>query len=125
MDSRDYEMIRLAAQAIYDKKGQNILGIDVKGISSLTDAFLIAEGSVPQHVKALADEISRRVEKTYQLTPIHVDGLQEGDWIVLDFGDLMIHLFVPELRQHYALEELWHEGRIVDLRIQIPEQAES
>lgn len=104
------------AQAIYDKKGFNILVLDVREICTMTDYFIIAEGTVDRHVKALSqtivDELARR-----GLEPLHIEGQQEGDWVVLDYGDFVIHLFIPELREKYALEELWQEGQIVDVKI--------
>lgn len=112
------KLLTAIAQAIYDKKGFNILILDVKGISNMTDYFIIAEGTVDRHVKALANSITDELQK-YRHTPYHIEGLQEGDWIVLDYVDFVIHLFVPELREKYALEQLWKEGKIVDVEIKI------
>lgn len=103
------------AQVIYDKKGFNILVLDVSGICTMTDFFIIAEGTVDRHVKALShaiiDEFSGKKRE-----PLHVEG-QQGDWVVLDYGDFVIHLFIPELRIKYALEDLWKKGQIVDVKI--------
>ncbi len=104
------------AQVIYDKKGFNILVLDVRGISTMTDFFIIAEGTVDRHVKALSHAIIDEFVQTAQ-EPLHVEGQQEGDWIVLDYGDFVIHLFIPELREKYALEKLWKKGEIVDVKI--------
>lgn len=104
------------AQAIYDKKGFNILVIDVKDICTMTDAFIIAEGTVDRHVKALGQTIMDDLAKE-NIHPLHAEGLQEGDWVVLDYGDFIIHLFIPELREKYALEKLWNKGKIVDVKI--------
>lgn len=106
------------AQAIYDKKGFNTLILDVKGICSMADCFIIAEGTVDRHVRALANTISDLL-KEFNHHPLHVEGMQEGDWIVLDYSDFVIHLFVPELRQKYALEELWKNGKIIDVDINL------
>lgn len=110
------EEINIIAQAIYDKKGFNTLVIDVRNISSMTDYFIIAEGTVDRHVKALSQAIQDELSKKAQLTPLHVEGEQEGDWVVLDYGDFVIHLFIPELREKYALEELWQKGRLVSVK---------
>ena len=109
------ELTRIA-QAVYDKKGINTLIIDVRNISSMTDYFIIAEGTVDRHVKALSNAI---IDELAQLkrSPLHVEGQQEGDWVVVDYGDYVIHLFIPELREKYALEELWRKGQIVDVKI--------
>lgn len=104
------------AQAIYDKKGSNILVLDVQGICTMTDYFVIAEGTVDRHVKALSQTI-RDEFSAHGRQPLHVEGEQEGDWVVLDYGDFVIHLFIPELREKYALEQLWQKGKVVDVII--------
>lgn len=116
---KDYnEVIQIAAQAIFDKKGTNILALDVRDVSTLTDYILIAEGAVDRHVIAIADEVAK-VLKEHKITPIHVEGLQTGDWVVLDYLNFMVHLFMPGLRDKYQLEELFREGKIIDLKIKV------
>jgi len=116
MKSESLKILDLIGQAIFDKKGSNILVLDVKGISTMTDYFVIAEGNVDRHVKAICQSI-RDAMKAQGYQAIHVEGESDADWIVIDFGEFVIHLFVPELREKYALEELWREGKIVDLHI--------
>jgi len=111
-------MLNEVAQAIFDKKGFNILALDISEVSTLTDYFLIAEGNVDRHVKAISDEVIDRLSQLGQ-KPLHVEGGDSADWIVLDYGEILIHLFVPEKREKYRLEELWHDGEIVDLKIDI------
>lgn len=106
------------AQAIYDKKGFNILVLDVRGISTMADYYIIAEGTVDRHVRSLSLGI-REVLNEKKERPINVEGEKEGDWVVLDYGAIVIHLFIPELREKYALEELWKESKIVDVTINI------
>lgn len=110
------ELINLAAQVVYDKKGFNILALDVRKVCSMTDYFLIAEGNVNQHVKSLATAVIHAL-KVEGEAPIHTEGRGEGRWIVLDYGYAFLHFFVPELRNYYRLEELWSEGKIIDLNI--------
>ncbi|MCE2983768.1 MAG: ribosome silencing factor [Parachlamydia sp.] len=104
------------AQAIYDKKGFNILVLDVRNVSNMTDYFVIAEGTVDRHVRALSQTIMDELSKLGQ-HPYHVEGEREGEWVVLDYVDFIVHLLVPDLREKYALEELWQKGRIVDVPI--------
>ena len=119
MKDHTIDILKKLAQAIYDKKGFNILGLDVRGVVSYTDFFLIAEGTVERHVQALARELQETLrELNYPL--IYSEGEQYGDWIILDCGDIMIHLFIKELREKYALEQLWQNAKIVDLEIHIP-----
>lgn len=108
----------LIAQTIYDKKGTNILILDVKNISSMTDYFIIAEGTVDRHVNAIADALTHTLSP-FVGTPTHREGGSHAEWIVLDYSDFIIHLFTPEMRERYALEKLWHQGSIIDVKIQI------
>ena len=115
---KDLDTLGLLSQVIYDKKGFNILGLDVRGVSSMTDYFLIAEGNIDRHVRAIAKEVID-VMKSEHMHLLHVDGMDGGDWVVLDYLNIIIHLFVPELRDRYRLEELWKKSRIISLNIDI------
>ena len=108
------------AQAIFDKKGFNILALDVRGISSMTDYFIIAEGNVDRHVRALCLAIKDTLEEV-SIEPLHIEGDRDGDWIVMDYGEFVIHLFIPELRVKYDLEELWKKSKIIDVKIETGE----
>src|ERR1700733_14544548 len=112
------------AQTIYDKKGFNILSLDVRGISSLADYVIIAEGNIDRHLKALSLAIRNAMEDLGQ-KPLYFEGESMGDWIVLDYGEVVIHLFISDLREKYALEELWKEAKIVDLEIVTDKVAKS
>ena len=114
-------MLNQIAQIIYDKKGFNILALDVKGISTITDILLIAEGNVDRHVISIAKNIEENLGKM-GIRPAKTEGLESGDWVVLDYLDMVIHLFMPGLREKYALEKLWNEGKIVDLAIDVSKE---
>jgi len=105
-----------AAQVIYDKKGLNILCLDLRHISTITDYAIIAEGAVNRHVIAIAHAVIDEMAKM-GLKPVRIEGLQSGDWAVIDFGEFMVHLFMPGIRDRYQLEELWRKGTIIDLKI--------
>jgi ribosome-associated protein len=107
-------ILNTIGQTLLDKKGFNILALDVKGISTLTDYFLIAEGNVDKHVIALAKEVVKRLKEEGE-SPAHIEGIDQGDWVVIDYLEIVVHLFKPGLREKYRLEELWREGKIVDL----------
>lgn len=104
------------AQVLFDKKARNILALDISSVSSLTNYFLIAEGTVDRHVKALELAVKNHLEDLGCFL-LHEEGQRVGDWIVMDYGDFMVHLFVPELREKYGLEELWRQSLLVDLKI--------
>jgi ribosome-associated protein len=108
--------LNLIAQTIYDKKGTNILALDVRGISTLTDFVIIAEGNVDRHVIAIADAIIDALHEA-GFECIQKEGMLTGDWVVLDFLNIMVHLFGPGMRDIYRLEDLWKESEILDLKI--------
>lgn len=112
------------AQAIFDKKGFNILALDVRSISSLTDYVIIAEGNIEKHVSAIAVAIEDQLEKL-GLKPVYTEGIKEGDWAVIDYMHIMVHIFMPGLRDKYQLEQLWKEGEIVDLHIDVDSKNDS
>ncbi len=122
MDKNGFETLNSIAQIIYDKKGFNILAIDVQGMSSITDCLLIAEGNVDRHVSSIAraviDGMGERGEE-----PLHIEGIKNGDWVVLDYGEITVHLFRPGFRERYSLERLWGDSKIVDLEIDLTKKA--
>ncbi|OGN63917.1 MAG: ribosome silencing factor [Chlamydiae bacterium RIFCSPHIGHO2_12_FULL_49_9] len=122
MSSTPLEALNAIAQVIYDKKGFNILALDVMGLSSITDFLLIAEGNIDRHVASIGRAVVEELrQKGY--TFVHTEGLQSGDWVVLDIGGIMVHLFTPGQRERYALERLWVDSKIVDLDIDVSKPA--
>lgn len=105
--------VQLIAQAIYDKKGLNVLALDVKGFCSLTDFFVVAEGTSDRHVQALAKAVIDAMGKK----PLHKEGLATGQWVVLDYGEVVVHLFIPSLRHLYKIEEVWKQGQLIELEL--------
>ena len=116
MNQKAVEYLNVIAQAIYDKKGINILGLNVSDISTMSDYVVIAEGNIDRHVKALSRAIRHALEPL-GLLPMHVDGEKLGDWVVMDYGETVIHLFTPNMRERYELEELWRQAAIIDFKI--------
>lgn len=119
MKDKSRELIDYISQVIFDKKGFNILALDVRGISSLIDYLIIAEGHVDRHVQAICNEIVIKLKKKKKRIPLHVEGIQEGDWVVIDYGDIAVHLFMPGMREKYQLEKLWKDGKIIDIKLDI------
>jgi ribosome-associated protein len=118
MKNEPESLLNTIGQTLFDKKGFNILALDVKGISTLTDYFVIAEGNVDRHVIALAKEIVKKL-KEQEIYPSHIEGLEQGDWIVVDYMEIVVHIFKPGFREKYRLEELWNDGKIVDLKFNV------
>ncbi len=119
MTLQDRKNLNVIAQAIFDKKGFNILSLDVRGLSTMTDYLVIAEGTVDRHVKSLAGIIKSSIPQT-SLHIYRIDGEKDAEWVIIDCGDVIVHLFIPEMREKYHLEELWSKGKIVDLEISVP-----
>lgn len=122
MDKDPEALVSRIAQAVYDKKGINLIAIDVKGVSTITDYIVIAEGNVDRHVVAIAKNIEKELFQAGDGHPSYVDGLQNGDWVVLDYIHVMVHIFVPGLREKYQLERLWSQGKIMELNIKMSPQ---
>lgn len=118
----DHKLLNTIAQVIFDKKGSNILALDLRGVSTITDYVVIAEGNVDRHVIAIANAVEQALAEIGVKT-VHTEGLQVGDWVVLDYLQVMVHLFMPGMRDKYQLEKLWKEGAIVDLRIETASKA--
>lgn len=109
---RPLQLLDQITQIIDDKKGENCLVLDVQGLSSITDYVVIAEGGADRHVIAIAKAIIDKLKEEGAFV-LHSEGLKVGDWVVLDYGPVMVHLFAPGLRQKYCLERLWPESKLV------------
>ena len=92
-----------------DNKAENIALIDMKGKSSVTDLMFIVSGRSTRHVKSIADNLITKLKKN-KIKPIGVEGFSSSEWILLDYGDLLVHVMHPETREFYSLEKLWDEN---------------
>ena len=96
-------------QAIEDKKGENAVALDLRGLSSVTDILIVCNGHSDRHVQALAENIQAEMKKQKEL-PLGVEGLKAGSWILLDYGDIIVHIFHEPVRQFYDLEGIWSDA---------------
>lgn len=103
-------MARAAADAIFAKKGTDIALLDVEGAFLLSDVFVIATGTSRPHVQALAEHVEARLARDHQVKALRVEGESEGEWVLLDFGDIIVHLFQEGPREFYSLERLWGDA---------------
>ena len=105
---------RRAADAIFSKKGTDIVLLDVEDLFVLTDIFVIATGTSRPHVQTLAEVVEERFREDLGIKPIRSEGQAEAEWILLDFGDIIVHLFQSEAREYYGLERLWADAAKVE-----------
>ena len=104
----------MAADAIFSKKGMDIVLLDVEGLFVLSDVFVIATGTSRPHVQSLAEHVEERMVEELGLKPLRSEGRAEAEWILLDFGDVIVHLFQASAREFYGLERLWADAEKVD-----------
>jgi ribosome-associated protein len=95
-----------------DKKGENIVLIDLQEIAIFADYFVICSGSSDRMIQALVDEAIDQVKKDYKINS-RVEGQSEDGWMLVDFGEIILHIFSPQRRDYYRLEELWSNGKIL------------
>lgn len=108
------EMAKTAFRALEDKKGEDIKIIDISGISVLADYFLIASGTNKNQVQALVDNVQEELFKAGHETK-QVEGYQTGTWILMDYGDIIVHVFSKEDRLFYDLERIWRDGKDISI----------
>lgn len=113
----DYEAFaNFCAKALYEKKGINVRGFDLRSVEGPTEFTLIASGTSTRHASSLAESVVKAVKEEYGVLPQGVEGVSEGRWVVVDYGSLIVHVFYDFVRQEYRLEDLWKQGRDLQLR---------
>ncbi|MEO8998065.1 MAG: ribosome silencing factor [Rhodanobacter sp.] len=95
--------------ALEELKAKDVREIDVRGKTSIADLLVIASGTSARHVKSIADEVSKFAKKA-GVMPLGVEGEQEGEWVLVDLGDVIVHVMLPRIREFYGLERLWTVG---------------
>ena len=103
------ELVEAIAGYAGDVKAIDIVALDVRGVLDYADFFVVASGNTDRQTKAIHDRIHEGMKKDHGLLPRRVEGTQEAKWILMDYLDVVIHIFTPETRQFYALEKLWGE----------------
>lgn len=103
------DIARLAGQAALDKKAEDVVILDVRGISSFADYFVIMSGRSTRHVQGLAGAVEESL-RNKKVKGVGSEGLTEGVWVLLDYGDVVVHIFYAGTREFYNLEGLWHDA---------------
>ncbi len=119
-----FEKAALAAKCIDDKKGKKLQVLQVGELTSIADYFVIASGTSSTQVKAIADEVIDKMKQTGE-EPIHIEGFNSAMWILIDFADVVVHVFMEETRDFYGIERLWADAKqisIADMGIDAQEE---
>lgn len=110
--------VKLAVNCASEKKGFDITAIDLREVASFTEFFVIASGANARQVQAISDEITEKLKEQLNSRVIRVEGYQSGEWVLLDYGDFIVHIFEQKARQFYDLERLWRDAK----RVEIPKE---
>lgn len=104
------DVLRTVRDAVEELKARDVVEIDVRGKSSVTDYMVIASGTSTRHVKSIADEVVKFSKQRLDVMPLGVEGEREAEWVLVDLGDVIVHVMLPRVREFYALERLWTVG---------------
>ena len=111
-------LARLAAQIMDEKKGEEVRILDLRKVHGApAEYFVIATGNVPSHVSALSDAVFETVKKATGLNPHKVEGYNNAEWILMDYFDVVVHIFLKDKRAFYRLDELWSDGEEVRVKV--------
>lgn len=111
MTENKKDLIPEIVEALRDKKGSEIRILDLSKVDGAsTSTFIIATGRSTSQVSALADSVRERVQKETGEKPVNYDGYRNSQWIIVDYGNVMVHIFLPDIREFYRLEELWNDA---------------
>jgi ribosome-associated protein len=111
-------LAQLAASYAADKKAMDLTVLDLRGVSSYTDFFVVCSGNTDRQTKAIHDAIHEGLKKDHGQLPRRVEGTGEARWILMDYFDVVVHVFVPEVREFYRLEQLWGDVPRLDVELE-------
>ncbi|MHB1134924.1 MAG: ribosome silencing factor [Chloroflexota bacterium] len=108
---RDPEhLARAIVDLLADRKAEDILLLDMRPAAYVADYFVLCNGNSERHIRALAEEVRESLSKSTGERPMHIEGASDSGWVLLDYGDVVLHVFGEEERGYYALDRLWHEA---------------
>jgi len=114
MDSK--KLLKEITEEVLDTKGKDLKVLDLRRLVNYTDYFILVTGTSDRHVQAIADKVNLRLKKKNRLLPITLEGYSTGQWILLDYGDAVLHIFQPEQREYYDLDHFWGDAPVVKLK---------
>jgi ribosome-associated protein len=109
------ENLQLAIKCAADKKAEKMVALDLRPIASFTEFFVICSAANQRQVQAIADEISEQLKKQLKQSPVRIEGYSAAEWVLLDYGDFVFHIFDKDARDFYDLERLWRDAAKVDI----------
>lgn len=110
------DLKELIIEGIQERKGRSISVIDFSHIdTTATGAFIIAEGNSTTHVGSIAESVEEYVRVNGGVKPYGIDGAEDSDWVIMDYGSVWVHIFLPQTRRRYNLEDLWSDARITEV----------
>jgi ribosome-associated protein len=112
------ENVKLAITCASEKKAVKIVALDLRDIASFTEFFVITSGTNQRQVQAISDEINEQLKKQLSAKPVRIEGYNGAEWVLLDYGDFIVHIFEQKAREFYDLERLWRDAR----RVQLPDE---
>jgi ribosome-associated protein len=107
--------VKLAIECAADRKAFDLRVLDLRDVASFTEFFIICTGANQRQVQAIADQIEEQLKKQLQTRPVRIEGYTSAEWVLLDYGDFIVHIFNKEAREFYDLERLWRDARKVDV----------
>jgi ribosome-associated protein len=111
------EAVKIAAQAASDKKATELIALDLREVASFTEYFLICTGNNARQVAAIAESVEDQLRKSGR-RPLHSEGYSSAEWVLLDYGDFIVHVFGSASRRFYDLERLWRDAKKVELNVE-------
>jgi ribosome-associated protein len=115
------ENVQLAILCADEKKALNLVALDLREIASFAEFFIIASGANQRQVQAISDEINEQLKKHFKSRPVRIEGYNAAEWVLLDYGDFIVHIFDKDAREFYDLERLWRDAR----KVEMPENVNS
>jgi ribosome-associated protein len=108
------EALKIAFDAVDDKKGMDVVALDISAVATFTDCFLLCSGDSTRQIQAIADEVERKMAAG-GFRPAHIEGYANAEWVLMDYLDLVVHIFSKKARAYYDLERLWRDAKILDV----------
>ena len=109
------ETLKIALKAMEDKKAFDVVVLDISNIASFANYFLLCSGDSSRQIQAIVNEVERKL-RDYGIRPSHIEGYRNGEWVLMDYLDLVVHVFSKNARAYYDLERLWRDGKHLDVR---------